>query len=99
MLSVVLIFGSVLLVLSHVHAYLDPTEMQNRLAAGRPILGDLLLQRVFQASAQLKNILGTFNDTGTKMSSWMGSLSNESSVETLNIPGTHDSCACMLPLA
>jgi len=65
-----------LLALSHgqiVRAALDPAQMQQRLAAGAPILG-------------------TFNETGGELSNWMGSLPDDKSIYSLNIPGTHDSC-------
>jgi hypothetical protein len=49
MIFVLLQFGCVLLALNHVDAALDPTEMQQRLVAGSPILGKSFLGAPWQA--------------------------------------------------
>jgi hypothetical protein len=86
---------SVLLTLNHVHAALDPSEMQQRLAAGAPILGESSIHvGVLVHTLRLTNFIGTFNDNGSDMLKWMGSLSDDTLIETINIPGTHDACAC-----
>jgi len=43
MISILLTVSSVLLTMNHAHAGLDPAEMQQRLAAGAPILGESFL--------------------------------------------------------
>lgn len=87
-----------MLALDACYAALDPTEMQNRLTAGSPILGEFCWNP-HTRWAYLWDLIGTFNDTGSELSNWLGTLSDDTPIESINIPGTHDSAACMFSFA
>ena len=54
---------------------------------------------VLRALTSLWGLSGTFTDDGSSMLQWMGSISNDTPIEMINIPGTHDACACMYSFA
>ena len=39
-------------------------------------------------------LLGTFSQSTDKLASWMSTFGDNATIESLSIPGTHDSLAC-----
>ena len=39
-------------------------------------------------------LLGTFSQSNEQLASWMSTFGDNTTIESLSIPGTHDSLAC-----
>ena len=49
------------------------------------------MERHLSAAAPL---LGTFSQSNDQLASWMSTFGDNTTIESLSIPGTHDSLAC-----
>lgn len=80
----------------HLHGVLgavDPTQLQQHLASGVGILGALHYTTIFLFNTLTGSAPGNYTTQG-RLTDWMAVLDDSEPLQTLNLPGTHDSCAC-----
>ncbi|KAG9011745.1 hypothetical protein FRB94_007735 [Tulasnella sp. JGI-2019a] len=69
------------------------TTLLTMYGIARPVLGALDPTSMQQRLSAGAPILGTYKDDSGVLASWMTSLSDNTTLVSLNIPGTHDTCA------